>query len=62
MTIHTYSSRLCPCCSVATGLYGFPSQLAAQIAVDACAGHTLDKLVFDVFSDRDLEVYRHLLG
>ena len=42
--------------SVATGLYGFPAAEATQIALSACANHTLDRVVFDVFTEEDLHL------
>ncbi len=50
--------------SISTGAYRFPIELAAPIALDtvrefiSCSPGALDKVVFALFSDRDLEVYR----
>ena len=48
-----------PC--ISTGVYRFPFQQAAQIAVDTCRDSGLD-ITFCCFSDSDLEVYQQLLG
>lgn len=54
-------------CCISTGVFGFPQQEAAQIAVDTVrtwldtnpdAGITV---VFNVFSDADEAIYRHIL-
>jgi O-acetyl-ADP-ribose deacetylase (regulator of RNase III) len=45
-------------CCVATGLYGFPAAEAVAIALAACAAHTLDRLVFNVFTAQDHELYQ----
>lgn len=50
--------------SISTGIYGFPIELAAPIAVDEAVaalrrpGTPLREIVFALFSDRDLEVFR----
>lgn len=54
-------------CCISTGVFGFPNDEAARIAVetiDACqseSGRILD-VVFNVFLDKDLEIYRELLA
>ncbi len=52
--------------SISTGVYGYPIELAARVAVDtvrdALAGpSTLEEVIFCCFSRRDLEVYESLL-
>jgi len=53
--------------SISTGVYGYPIELAAQVAVstirscDLKAQQSLD-VTFCCFSDVDLDVYRALLG
>lgn len=53
--------------SISTGVYGYPFQEAAAIAVATVSEYldaqpqSLDKVVFCCFSTRDLEVYRKLL-
>lgn len=54
-----------PC--ISTGLYRFPFELAAKIAVTEVRAmmqqpSSLKRAVFCCFSDRDLEVYEGLLG
>ena len=53
-------------CCIATGVFMFPNERAAQIAVDTVRTwlkeHTSDmKVIFDVFGDRDLMIYTKLL-
>ena len=53
--------------SISTGVYGYPIELAARVAVDtvrdALAGpSTLEEVIFCCFSRRDLEVYERLLA
>lgn len=54
-------------CCISTGVFGFPQREAAQIAVDtarehfARCGHDID-IIFNVFKDEDLRIYRGLLG
>lgn len=52
-------------CCISTGVFGFPQDEAAAIAVDTVVGWLdghpdtpLERVVFDVFSDRDLELYQ----
>jgi O-acetyl-ADP-ribose deacetylase len=53
--------------SISTGVYGYPLQDAASIAVATvnefvdAEPSCFDKIVFCCFSDRDLEIYRGLL-
>ena len=56
-------------CCISTGVFGFPQDEAAAIAVDTVVGWLdghpgtpLERVVFDVFSDRDLELYQELLA
>lgn len=53
-------------CSISTGVFRFPADRAAEIAIDTVRQHlphtTIEKVVFDVFSDADLQRYRRLLG
>ncbi len=53
--------------SISTGVYGYPIELAARIAVDTVRNElakpaTLEEVLFCCFSRRDLEVYESLLG
>lgn len=52
-------------CCISTGVFGFPKLPAAEIAVGAVRDflktHDM-KVIFNVFGDDDLEIYRKLLG
>ncbi|MDQ8820566.1 macro domain-containing protein [Streptococcus ruminantium] len=52
-------------CCISTGEFRFPNLLAAQIAVktvqDFCKNYPNLKVVFNVFKDRDLEIYKNIL-
>ncbi len=53
--------------SISTGIYGFPIDLAAQIAVRtarACAevSSVPNEVIFCCFSERDLLIYKRVLG
>jgi len=50
-------------CSISTGIFGFPPDLAARIALEAVAKWMADhprrmKVIFNVFSDSDVALYR----
>ncbi|MBL8514850.1 MAG: O-acetyl-ADP-ribose deacetylase [Betaproteobacteria bacterium] len=51
--------------SISTGIYGFPIELAAPIAIDAVRGEAssdgFESIVFCCFSEQDLLVYRRHL-
>jgi O-acetyl-ADP-ribose deacetylase (regulator of RNase III) len=54
--------------SISTGVYGYPFDLAARIAVDTVRGFSktyplkgLEEVIFCCFSDRDLLVYEGLI-
>lgn len=53
-------------CCISTGVFGFPAQKAAQIAVETVreyqARNVGMKVIFNVFKDEDLRIYRNLLG
>ncbi len=54
-----------PC--ISTGVFGFPRERAARIAVDTvirvAPGHaSLERVIFCCFSERDAETYREILG
>lgn len=52
-------------CCISTGVFGFPRERAAEIAVDTVTGMLNDtdlEIVFNVFDDRDREIYEGLLG
>ena len=53
--------------SIGTGIYGYPVELAAAIAVGTVHGaledsSTVEEVLFCCFSERDLAVYRKALG
>lgn len=54
-------------CCISTGVFCFPNELAAEIAVGVVreflkANQTLKKVVFNVFKDEDLKIYESLLS
>ncbi|MCQ2550680.1 MAG: protein-ADP-ribose hydrolase [Clostridia bacterium] len=51
-------------CSISTGVFAFPKREAARIAVDTVRRLRPEntKVVFNVFSDEDYEIYRSTLG
>lgn len=54
-----------PC--ISTGVYRFPKELAAEIAVRTVREFTIswpqiERVVFVCFSDEDLQIYKKLLG
>jgi len=55
-------------CSISTGIYGYPIVPATRIALDATRDFLLSpssvnitRVVFVVFSEKDKDVYEHLL-
>ncbi|MBR3549080.1 MAG: protein-ADP-ribose hydrolase [Treponema sp.] len=55
-------------CCISTGVFRFPQELAAQIAVETVESwleehpdSSVKKVVFNVFGNRDLEIYKGLL-
>lgn len=55
-------------CCISTGEFHFPNDMAAKIAVNTVTAFleahcdSLDRIVFNVFKDRDREIYAKLLG
>ena len=54
-------------CCISTGVFGFPQQEAAEIAVQTVMDwkrkmNSGIKVIFNVFKDRDLEIYQRLLA
>ena len=55
-------------CCISTGVFGFPNRRAAEIAVDTVRrwldvnGGYVDKVIFNVFLDRDRGIYEEILG
>lgn len=52
-------------CCISTGVFGFPQNEAAEIAVNTVREflktHKIE-VIFNVFKDRDYQTYKHLLG
>ena len=54
-------------CCISTGEFHFPNERAAEIAVKTVEEFmqkesSVRKVIFNVFKDRDEEIYRKLLG
>ena len=55
-------------CCISTGVFGFPKEPAAQIALDTVAGWltthktSIERVVFNVFTDADLAIYQQKLS
>ena len=52
-------------CCISTGVFHFPNKLAAKIAIETVKSyprHALKTIVFNVFLNKDLDIYRQLLG
>lgn len=54
-------------CCISTGVFGFPKEAAARIAIKTVRDHkektkSKTEVIFNVFSDVDLRIYRDLLG
>ena len=53
-------------CCISTGVFLFPPERAAQIAIKTVRqwlsehGGTMDRVIFNVFSDKDRSIYEHL--
>ena len=50
--------------SISTGIYGYPVERAAEVAVSTVASAATDgieEIIFCCFSEGDLEIYRHLI-
>ena len=54
-------------CCISTGVFRFPADRAAEIAVKTVMawmkehGKSMDRVVFNVFTDKDREIYERLL-
>jgi len=50
--------------SISTGIYGYPIEAAAEIAVSTVrvAGSTLKEIIFSCFSAKDLGIYEKILS
>lgn len=55
-------------CCISTGVFHFPNQRAAEIAIETVRtwltehGDIPDRVIFNVWKDIDLEIYRELLA
>lgn len=52
-------------CCISTGVFHFPNELAARIAIETVKSyprHALKTIVFNVFLDKDRDIYQQLLG
>lgn len=54
-------------CCISTGEFHFPNQRAAEIAVQTVQEFLnrntgIERIIFNVFKDTDLKIYRNLLG
>ena len=49
-------------CCISTGEFHFPNEKAAEIAVATVKETSVEKVIFNVFKDRDREIYEELLG
>ena len=56
-------------CCISTGVFRFPAELAAQIAVETVEkwlsenpDSSVKKVIFNVFGNKDLEIYKKVLG
>ena len=54
-------------CCISTGVFGFPKERAAQIAVETVTkwlkthSNDIDRVIFNVFMERDREIYERIL-
>ena len=54
-------------CCISTGVFHFPQRRAAEIVVETVrqfleTDSSIDRVIFNVFTDRDLTIYQKLLG
>lgn len=52
-------------CCISTGVFHFPNELAARIAIETVRSYpryALKTIVFNVFLDKDRDIYQQLLG
>ena len=54
-------------CCISTGVFMFPNRRAAEIAIDTVRKHKKNtgseiEVIFNVFKEQDLQIYRELLG
>lgn len=64
----TPSIRNVTFCCISTGVYGYPKEDAAQVAIRSVGEwldehpDRMDRVIFNVFTDEDLSIYRRLFG
>lgn len=54
-------------CCISTGVFHFPNELAAEIAIDTVrdclqTATSIDQVIFNVFKDQDYDIYQRLLS
>lgn len=54
-------------CCISTGVFGYPQEMAAALAVDTVKGYLRRskrklKVIFDLFTEKDYDIYRRILG
>ncbi len=62
-----YGLRSVAFCCISTGVFCFPQQRAAKIAVETVQqflekGSPVEQVIFNVFTERDLKIYEELLN
>lgn len=64
LAVHNGIDSIAFCC-ISTGVFGFPKQEAAEIAVNTVRGFLKShgiKVIFNVFGCEDYDIYRKILG
>lgn len=64
LAVHNGIDSIAFCC-ISTGVFGFPKQEAAEIAVNTVRGFLKShgiKVIFNVFGSEDYDIYRKILG
>ena len=58
-----YNLKSIAFCCISTGVFNFPQNQAAKIAVETVKNteNNLDSIIFDVFTDEDYFIYKELL-
>lgn len=59
----SYNLKSIAFCCISTGVFNFPQNQAAKIAVETVKNteNNLDSIIFDVFTDEDYSIYKELL-
>lgn len=60
----SYNLKSIAFCCISTGVFNFPQNQAAKIAVETVKNteNNLDSIIFDVFTDEDYFIYKELLN